>query len=186
MSEQSKAHGPDVEKRRPLIEFRLDEKDYRLTYEQAFAFAYALFKQGHIEIAAKLFQRLESVEDRGPRAFIMQAFCEAAALHFDECSKPLVQVFEGEDKSLAADLHNAFISYHVGIREEALNAMIDLVNKHRNLPTLCLLLGDMFRTAGQFEMARKCWRLAIQRDTPNGAIAAVAARYLQGTIQSNA
>jgi hypothetical protein len=184
MNEQSKEHGPGMEKRRPLIEFRLGEKDYRLLYEQAFVLAYALFEQGHTEIAAKLFERLESIEDRGPRAFIMQAYCEAAALHFDECSKPLVKIFDGESKSLAADLHNAFISYHVGIREEALNAMIELVNTHRELPTLCLLLGDMFRAAGRLEMAQKCWKLAIQRDGSNGSVAVLAARHLQGTVQN--
>jgi hypothetical protein len=185
MSEQSLAHGPGVAQRRAHIEFRLGEKDYRLVYGQAFVFAYTLFEQGHVEIAARLFERLESFEDLGPRAFIMQSFCEAAALHFDECSKPLIKIFNGESKSLAADLHNAFISYHVGIREEALNAMVELVNEHRELPTLCLILGDMFRAAGQLEMARKCWHLAIHRDGPNGAVAAVAARHLQGTIQTN-
>jgi hypothetical protein len=185
MSKPVTTQGPYVEKRRPHIEFRLGEKDYRLVYEQAFVFAYALFEQGHIEIAARLFERLESVEDRGPPAFIMQAFCEAAALHFDECSKPLVRAFDGENKSLAVDLHNAFISYHVGIREEALNTMIELVNKHRELPTLCLLLGDMLWAGGKLEMAQKCWQLAIQRDSSSGSVAAVAARHLQGTIQSN-
>jgi hypothetical protein len=185
MSEQSTTLGPGVAQRRAVIEFRVGEKDYRLVYEQAFVFAYNLLEQGHVETAARLFERLENYEDRGPQPFVMQAFCEAAALHFDECSKPLVKIFEGENKSLAADLHNVFVSYHVGIREDAIKAMVDLVNTRRELPILCLLLGDMFRTSGQFEMARKCWRLAIHRDVRNGAIAAVAARHLQRTIQSN-
>jgi hypothetical protein len=184
MSEQSITHEPDVETRHAHIEFRLGDRDYRLVYEQAFVFAYNLFEQGHLEAAAQLFERLESIEHRGPRAFIMQAFCEAAALHFDECSKPLVKVFDGDNKSLAADLHNAFISYHVGIREEALNSMVDLVNQHRELPTLCLLLGDMLRAAGELQMAKRCWRRAIQRDAPDGPVAAVAARHLHAAMQS--
>jgi hypothetical protein len=185
MIQQSSEHEPVAAQDRAEIEFRLGERDYRLVYEQAFMFAYALLEQGKIEVAARIFERLESFQGRGPRAFIMQAFCEAAALHFDECSKPLVKVFDGENKPLAADLHNAFISYHVGIRDEALNAMIDLVNKHRELPTLCLLLGDMLRSTGQLKMARTCWQLAIQRDGPNGAVAAVASRHLQAAMQGS-
>ena len=94
----------------------------------------------------------------------MQAFCEAAAMNFQECSKPLAQVFEGEKQEIAAALHTAFVSYHVGIRQDALNAMVELVNKHSDLPTLSLLLGNMLAAANQLPMAQKCWLLAVRRD----------------------
>jgi hypothetical protein len=160
------------------IEVRIGDQTHRLSYERAFALGCTLLEKGNIADAAALFERLEEFTDRGPRAFIMQAFCEAAALHFDKCTKPLAQVFEGEKQEVAGALHNAFVSYHVGIRRDALNAMVDLVNKHRDLPTLCLLLGDMLETANQLPMARKCWSLAIHRDRPGGAVAAVAMQHL--------
>jgi hypothetical protein len=161
------------------IQVIVGEKTYRLAYERAFALGCSLVEKGQAAEAAKLFERLEEFTDRGPRAFIMQAFCEAAALHFEECSKPLAKVFTGDSQAVAGALHTAFISYHVGIRQDALNAMIELVNEHRELPTLCLLLGDMLETAGRSPMARKCWSLAVHRDRPGGAVAAVAMQHLR-------
>src|SRR5262249_6067247 len=149
------------------------------TFEQAFVVACSLLDQGQIEEAATIFWRLREFADRGPRAFIMQAFCEAAALHFENCSRPLAVALDGDKGQLAADLHNAFVSYHVGIRQEALTSMTDLVNKYHDLPTLCLLLGNMFAAANQLNRARQCWSMAIHRDGKHGAVALAAARRLQ-------
>lgn len=150
-----------------------------VSYEQAFVLAFALIDQKQYEHAARLFERLEKFPDRGPRAFIMQAFCEAAASRFDSCSQPLAATFQGDSQSLAAELHSAFISYHVGIRQEAITALAEIVNRNRELPTVCLLLGDMFQANGKAELARNCWSLAIKRDWPNGSVAIVAARRMQ-------
>jgi hypothetical protein len=116
----------------------------------------------------------------------MQAFCEAAASHYDRCSKPLAAMFENENQALASDLHNAFISYHVGIRQDAINCLAKLVNRNRELPTLCLLLGDMFRAMEKTDLARRCWSLAVKRDWPNGAVALVAAQRLHKLATSRA
>lgn len=162
------------------IDMHIGGKVRSVSYEQAFVIAFALVDRKKHEHAARLFERLEQFTDRGPRAFIMQAFCEAAASHFDNCSKPLAAIFQGDDQSLASELHNAFISYHVGIRLESIAALTELVNHNRELPTVCLLLGDMYRTLGKFETARKCWSLAIKRDWPNGAVAIVASLHIKG------
>jgi hypothetical protein len=108
-----------------------------------------------------------------------KAFCEAALLHFDECRKPLAQVFDEDRLEVDAALHAAFVSYHVGIRQDALKTMAELVDKRRDLPTVCLLLGNMLGSAGQMEMAKKCWSLAVQRDRPGGAVAQISAHYLR-------
>jgi hypothetical protein len=163
------------------LAIRVGGKAQVVTYEQAFGLAFSLSERKQFEPAARLFEKLEKFTDRGPRAFIMHAYCEAAALQFDRCSRPLSAAFDGERQSLASDLHNAFISYHVGIRQDAINALVDLVNRDRELPTVCLLLGDMFHALGNPKMARKCWSLAIERDWPNGAVAIVATRHLQAT-----
>lgn len=161
------------------LEITMGGKVRTVSYEQAFVLAFALMDQKQYEQAARLFERLEMFTDRGPRAFIMQAFCEAAASRFDGCSKPLTATFQGDSQSLAADLHSAFISYHVGIRQDAITTLAEIVNRNRELPTLCLLLGDMFQAFGKTEMARNCWSLAIKRDWPNGSVAIVAARRMQ-------
>jgi hypothetical protein len=161
------------------IKVVIDGQPRQLSYEKAFALGCSLLEKGHVVDAAAIFERLEEFPDRGPRAFIMQAFCEAAALHFDKCSQPLTTAFEGEEQALASALHNAFVSYHVGIRQDALKAMAELVNKYREYPTLCLLLGNMLDSADKKPLARKCWSLAVHRDRPGGAVAMVAMRQLR-------
>ena len=161
------------------IQIVVGGKKHRVAYEQAFMLGCTLVEKGQVADAAKVFERLEEFPDRGPRAFIMQAFCEAAALHFQECTKPLAQVFDGEQQDVASALHAAFVSYHAGIRQDALNTMVELVNKHHDLPTLCLLLGNMLAAAKNTPMAKKCWSLAVERDRPEGAVAQVATHYLR-------
>jgi hypothetical protein len=168
------------------IAITINGQTRRVAYEQAFALGCSLLKAGQAANAAKLFERLEEFIDRGPRAFIMQAFCEAAALHFDDCNRPLNEAFKGQQNNIVSALHNAFISYHVGIRQDALNAMIGLVNEHRDLPTLCLLLGDMMEEANHLPMAKKCWSLAVHRDRPGGAVATVAMNQLRRHTEDSA
>jgi hypothetical protein len=164
------------------IAITMGGQTHRLGYEKAFALGFELLEKGKLADAAALFERLEEFADRGPRAFIMQAFCEAAALHFDQCSQPLARAFRGDRQAIAGALQSAFVSYHVGIRKDALNSLTELVNTHHELPTLCLLLGDMLETANDLPMARKCWSLAIHRDRPGGAVAAVAMRHLRRSV----
>lgn len=157
----------------------IDGESRALSYEQAFVLGCSLLRKGHVADAAKLFERLEESTDRGPRAFIMQAFCEVAAMHFDKSSQQLMEAFDGESQGIATAIHDAFVSYHVGIRKDALKDMAELVNTYRDYPTLCLLLGDMLKVAGNQPLARKCWSLAVHRDRPGGAVAVVAMRRLQ-------
>lgn len=167
------------------IEITLGGKKHQLSYERAFALAYSLLRKGNAAEAAKVFERLEEFVDRGPRAFIMQAFCEAAAMHFDRCSQPLSAAFAGDQAAFASELHNAFVSYHVGIRNDGIKAMADLVNRHQELPTLSLLLGDMLEAAGDRGMAEKCWTLAAHRDRRGGAVGALAMHRLRRQKEGN-
>lgn len=157
----------------------VDGKARRLRYDKAFILGCKLLETGHARDAARLFERMEEFVDRGPRAFIMQAFCEAAAMHFEKASKPLETAFEGDDRKIAESLQAAFVSYHVGIRHDAIKTMTELVNTYHDLPTLCLLLGDMLNASGKLPLARKCWSLAIHRDRTGGAVAAAAMRQLR-------
>jgi Flp pilus assembly protein TadD len=179
MAETSNGVRPSTVSPPAQIEIRIGKKVQRVAYAQAFMLACSLLDDGQVEDAIRLFERLAEFTDHGPRALIMLAFCHAAALHFEQCSRPLAELFNGDKKHVAADLHNAFVSYHVGIRQDALNIMVELVNKHPDLPTLCLLLGNMFAAAGESGMAKKCWSLAVHRDRNDGAVAAVATKHLK-------
>ncbi|MGD9634723.1 MAG: hypothetical protein AB7G28_07020 [Pirellulales bacterium] len=159
----------------------LDGERKRLTYEQAFQLGCVMLNAGNRLDAAKLFACMEEFTDRGPRAFIMQAFCEASAMRFDNCGAALEEAFSGE-KEIATKLQNAFVSYHVGIRKEGVNALIEMVNEHDDLPTICLLLGDMLEQMDQEKMSRKCWSLAVERDREGGAVATVATLRLKKAL----
>jgi hypothetical protein len=160
------------------IELTINGEPHRLSYERAFALGCTLLNKGQTEHASKVFERLEAFTDRGPRAFIMRAFCEASAGHFDRCSAALCQAFPGDSLEVAETLHSVFVFYHVASRKEAIRDLIELVNRHRELPTLCLLLGDMLAAAENALLARKCWKQAVRRDRAEGAVAAVAKKRL--------
>ena len=84
------------------IEVLVDGESRTLTYEQAFVLGCSLLEHGDVANATMIFERLEEFPDRGPRAFIMQAFCQAAALHFDECRQPLLEAFEADEQEIAS------------------------------------------------------------------------------------
>jgi hypothetical protein len=161
------------------IELTIGEHKHKLRYEQAFALACRLVESGRLDDASKLFDRLEEFTDRGPRAFIMHAFCESAAKHFDVSKDRLDAAFDAEKAQLAAEINDAFVYYHVAGREEGIRMIAELVDKHDTLPTLCLLLGNMLRSRGDAALAKRCWSLAIHRDRPGGAVGAVAMHYLR-------
>lgn len=161
------------------ITLKVDGQDREFTYEQAYVVGCSLLEKGKPAEAALVFQRLEEFIDRGPRAFIMGAFCAAATHDYSGCSAQLAEAFEEGDLQIASQLHEIFVSINVGIRSEGIQALAKLVDEHQNLPTLSLLLGDLLAKGGNLRLARRCWTLAVQRDRRGGAVAAAAARQLK-------
>lgn len=153
---------------------------HELTYEQAFAFGHSLIQGGHVAEADKIFRELAKVVDRGPRARIMLARCRAELEDFETCEKILQFLFKGEDEPVAEELQAAFVFHKIGMRSDAIRAMAKVVEGFQNLPTACLLLGDLFASAGKVEKATYCWNLAIQRDRKGGAVSLTASRQLAG------
>jgi thioredoxin-like negative regulator of GroEL len=178
----TRAEGADRTPQSPApaeIEIKIGGQSKKLTFEQAFVAACSLMERGQLAAASQLFSRLEAFTDRGPRAFIMHAFCECAEKHFDRSQASLDAAFGQDQHNVAVALQDAFVSYHVGIRHEGLQAIAELVDGHENLPTLCLLLGDMLHAKGDEDLAQRCWSLAVHRDRAGGAVAAAALRHLR-------
>lgn len=159
------------------IELTVKGQKHKLSYEKAFSLACGLLESDRVEDASKLFSRLEEFTDRGPRAFIMHAFCESAAKHFDASKDRLDAAFAG-NAHLAEAINDAFVLYHVASRQEGMQLIGELVDKHENLPSLCLLLGNLLQSTNR-ELAKRCWSLAVHRDRPGGAVAAVAMHHLR-------
>lgn len=100
----------------------------------------------------------------------MLAFCEACQKNFEACSGTLRDSLPSDAQDLAAALHDTFVFYHVVSRKDGIQGLVELVNQHHELPTLCLLLGDMFEKENS-RLSLKCWKLAVRRDRVNGAVA---------------
>jgi hypothetical protein len=165
------------------IELRIGGELRDVPYEQAFVIACNLLDHGQHEAASAIFKRLEAFTDRGPRAFIMHAFCESAAKQYDASKAVLDEAFKDGPEGIAARLQDAFVSYHVGIKAEGRQAIAELVDEQQHLPTLCLIMGNVLESSGDLALARRCWTLAINRDRPHGAVAAAASGKLRHTAE---
>ncbi|HTQ40399.1 MAG TPA: hypothetical protein VMJ32_15345 [Pirellulales bacterium] len=159
--------------------FEVRDKKLTLDFPRAFALGDALFEAGRLHEARHIFETLAKTTDRGPRAKIMLAQCEASLEHFAACSEILEAAFSGESKPVAEELHTAFVFHKVGFRDDAIRATSKLAIKFEGVPTLCLVLGDLFAENGNLEKAKKCWKLAVKRDLLRGGVAISANRRLK-------
>lgn len=159
------------------IDLLVNGESRTFTFEDAFSFGCSLLKKGMPEQAAFVFEKLQQFSDRGPRAGIMRAFCESARKNFVECNEALTETLPDDAGDLANMLHEAFVYYHVVSRKEALQQLANLANEHHELPTLCLLLGELLESENP-ALAVRCWKLAVRRDRPGGAVAQVARKRI--------
>ncbi len=171
-------------RRETLYSFRLGDQKLSLNYARAFALGDSLFSAGRLKEAAVVFKVLSRRSDRGPRAKIMLAQCEAGLKHFEACSEILEATFEGENQPIAEELHTAFVFHKLGFRDDAIRALSSMALKFESLPTLCLVLGDLFAEHGNRKKAAACWRLAIKRDLLQGGVAISARRRLKSLGQT--
>lgn len=168
---------PDADKAK-RYQFHFDDKQYRLTYEQAFSFGHTLMQGGHFETAAQIFAKLAKVPDRGPRAKIMLSRCAVGMDKYAVCQEILKIAFKGEDHAVIEMLQAAFVYHKLGMQTDAIREMTKVIQKYKNVPTACLLLGDMFAAEGMPRKATYCWNLAIERDRPGGGVALSARKQL--------
>ena len=175
---------PQVDQDSTTYSFEIGEKKFTLDFPHAFALGDALYEAGRLEAARLVFETLTKATDRGPRAKIRLAQCEAALKHFVACSEILEAAFIGEDKPIVEDLQTAFVFHKLGFRDDAIRALTKLAIKFESIPTLCLVLGDLFAEEGNHKKARTCWNLAIKRDLLQGGVALSARRRLKAQSQT--
>lgn len=158
--------------------FVINEKEYDMTFVRAFTYAHRLLKKKNYEVAGAIFEKLTAATDRGPRALIMLAICRAGMSDYKGAHDVLDRAFPGEDSVMAAELQDIVVMSRMGFKKDAMQDLVRLVNEHKELPTLCLWLGDMLEAKQELAKARQCWQLAIKRDRPKGAIAQAAKKQL--------
>jgi len=162
----------------PRFKLKFDGQTRELTYQDAFIHAYDLAREGILERAERIFDALCAVSDRGPRAWIMLARCHAQRLDFQGSKTTLDEAFS-TDPALAAGLHDAFVLERFGMRKDAAQELAPIANEHRELPTVCLLLGDLLAEDRKLDKAQQCWKLAVKRDRADSAVGRLARRALQ-------
>jgi hypothetical protein len=160
------------------FKLQVDGQTRELTYQDAFVHAYHLAREGMLDRAERIFDALSAVTDRGPRARIMLARCHAQRLDFQGSKSTLDETFS-TNPDLAAKLHDAFVLERFGMKKDAANGLAPIANEHRELPTVCFLLGNLLAEDRKFEKARQCWKLTAKRERPDGAVGLLARRALQ-------
>ena len=161
--------------------FEVNGRKLTLDFPHAFALGDVLLAGNHLAAAKSVFESLAKVADRGPRARIMLARCQAGLNNFTACSATLEAAFDGEKEPIAEDLHSALVFLKLGFRDDAIRALGKIAMRFKSLPTICLLLGDLFVKQGDNEKAIACWKMAFKRDRLRGGVALAAGRRLKSS-----
>ncbi|MDZ4780824.1 MAG: hypothetical protein SGJ19_11270, partial [Planctomycetia bacterium] len=82
---------------------------------------------------------------------------------FAECKALLVETFGAEHTDLAKQLHDALVLPTFGAKEEAYQELVDVAQHHPELPTVCLILGDLWERIGRLDKVEQLWKLAARR-----------------------
>jgi len=165
----------------PTFSFTIGGKSLALDYPRAFALGDQLLQSGHVKTARAIFESIGKTPHRGPRAQIMLALCQARLNEFAACFTTLAAAFEDDKQSISENLHSALVFQKLGFRSDAIDTLGKLVTQFAGLPTVCLLLGDLFAVQGDHGKASDCWTMALKRDRLQGGVALAARRRLKST-----
>jgi hypothetical protein len=149
-----------------------------MTYQQAFVLGHALLTNREYAPAAVVFQKLIQFSDRGPRAHIMLAIGKAGLSQY-AAAFAMLKGAPSLSASVAAAVYDVIVQSRMGFKNDALHDLANIVNEHKELPTLCLWLGDLLEANHHLDKAVQCWRLALKRDRAGGAVALAANRQLR-------
>lgn len=161
------------------IKVRLGSTERVLSEDQLFVFGHVLLNGGHGKEALHVFKILSEHRPKDRRVKVMLARAEASVEHFDLCHSILESIFADHDDATIDELHSAFVYHRLGMIHEAVKELAKAIKEHPDMPTACLCLGDEFAAEGIYDKAKRCWELAIQRDSKNGPVAKAAARQLE-------
>lgn len=160
------------------VQVQLGPRTYSLSLSKAFSIAHEFIRRKQYKAASQVCRALVQSRHLGPRAVIMLARCKAGLNSYSSCNKLLRTLFTAEDSPVAERLHTAFVYHHLGLRADAIRELTQVAHDRPDLPTVCLLLGDLYAAAGRKDRAMHCWQLAVQRDHHGGAVAHEARRGL--------
>lgn len=150
------------------------------SYQALFDIGHQLWKRQNYAEAHKVFERLATIADRGPRSHILLAHCKAMLGDYSGCSATLSGGLASNGfGSASSELHNAFVLWKCGMFGDVKQELEKVVNEHAELPTPCLLLADLLLMTGSRRGPFALLKKAIERDRPDGAVALVARHCLE-------
>jgi predicted negative regulator of RcsB-dependent stress response len=161
-----------------LVRLQIGSKTHHVSLKRAYALAHSLLKSKENEAATRILDAIAIAGRYASRTALMRARCKVGMKDYDAC-KTLLQKLIPEDKSHIVDqLQAAFVYDALGMRLDAARELVGVVNERTDLPSLCLLMGDLFASLGKTHKAILCWQLAMKRDTNGGLVANAAKEEL--------
>jgi len=164
------------------VPVRLGDKTYSLSPQRAFFEGYCLLRAGQYEEAAMIFNAIPAAGVHPRRSAIMLARCKAGLREYETCLELLRSAFAGEPEQVADALHTAFIYDAMGMLTDAIRELAQVARVRPDLPTPCLLLGDLFARVGMQGNAARSWKVAMERDNVGGAVADAAKKRLSELV----
>ena len=166
--------------------FVIERQGHRsqFTYQQVFAIGHQLWLGRKYAQAERVFKTLSGQSDRGPRAHILLARCQAMQGNLAECCGTLSRAMPPARYGTAAsDLHDTFVMWKLQLYQEVKSGLETIIAEHPELPTPCLILGDFLMQVGNSVQPPQLLQQAIDRDRPNGAIARIARKELPAALE---
>jgi hypothetical protein len=161
------------------IRLQIGDRSYHLDPQKAFVFAHTLILKKEYDKAAAVLQAVVASKVEHPRPAILLAYCQASLKNYAASHDLLELSFPDEQRSVADRLHDAFAYHGLGVKSDTLQELVGLANEYKDLPTVCLILGDIFAEVKNLRQAALCWKLAVERDGKGGIVSQAAREVLR-------
>lgn len=160
------------------IEILVEGRRRQIPFEQAFAISHQLWRADKPLESTQLLNKLHQ-RDPACRPVRLLLARGLARLHrYDECHRLLKETFGEEHGELASRLHDAFVMRALGDDRDAIRDLTSIAKERGDLPSVCLILGDLWERNGNQAQAIGLWQLAAQRANGTGPVAHSAAHQI--------
>lgn len=160
-----------------MISVRIHGHCSQIGTSDAFALAHQMLCRGKFEAADLLLNWLTGILPNDRRVIVLKARCAARQGRYEKCSQLLNTIpIEGAwSDDIVEQLHAAIIYRVAGLFADARNELRAICGAHPNLPSLWLMIGDLWLGVGRPDNAESAWRSAARFDVHTPTIVARAA-----------
>lgn len=151
---------------RPLLKIITSHGERYLDVGGAFDVAHRMIGKGNLENAGRVLAWLDEAIPHDRRVEILRARCAAREGRFGDCSRILSEAFATNEaaRDVVGPLHTVLVYRSAGLLPSARQELKELCSRHPELPSLWLLAGDIWHTAGRPDLAQSAWKIAQRHD----------------------